>query len=347
MVRHTKRFEKIAVTALVILLSVSLLGACSLIFAKEATPSLVPARSTTPAPPSLDDHPVWSIYGTDRTIADVAPSSFRARCSYNLNDGLLLVGGSSGLIFSYDGTYWEKVSAPLDTRDTVVDILYVDGHFYFVCTFSGIVSCDIHLRNFEVVCDTQNLWAIAYGDNQFIAVGSSIALYSNDLETWSILDSSDYYDDVLFAEGKFILANRSRGTLYYLTDTLDLMPIDRPSSYPFVQIRDMYYSNGFVYMASASGEIYKTSIYDLSGWQLLLSANSGYTCFEKILFYEDRFFAVGYNSENKGVIYSSDNCVLWTSVGDIEFEKLWIVCYFEDYVIAFGENASSYFYKYN
>ena len=204
-----KNNKKILSLVLALVVTVSVLGAFSLMFpaesggdgpSKETTSTLI----TEPAP--------------NRELQWTVQKAFtnNLQCVIVDNDRLIAAGYGGKFYVSEDGVSFETVSLDLpyelNSNHYILDIIKVEERFWFVDRFNGIYSCSENFTDCKLEYNGSDLRSFAYANGEFFAVSPHGSVHF-DGEKW--VQYEDFSYDVCVAKGiyggeVFYFVNASR-----------------------------------------------------------------------------------------------------------------------------------------
>jgi hypothetical protein len=241
---------------------------------------------------------------------------------------------------SFDGINWTQGNVNTPVGDYVN---YLNGQF--VATFSLVVNGDADLHTICVSPDGYN-WSFltsdtsmksitAYGNGKYIGIPTdpnytvaSLA-YSSDLMSWTIADTSTYWQSIDFGNGIFVACgydyNYSNGEIKYSYDGVTWYTASVDSSYQWSSVR-FTAAFGFIvfsYPFNTPWGAYATSL-DGIHWSLNIQNNN--------LIGGLNFSGLGYigaywissNSENVtfqvgGSVYTVKGSIIWTEFSQVQY----------------------------
>lgn len=184
----------------------------------------------------------WSKIDDDFEMNDVAAGNGR----------IIAVGREGRVLVSDDGgLMWEQKQAPTNYFSGITF-----GHGLFVATtLSGVLTTEDGVRWKRVSGVYSDLRAVVFGDEQFVAVGSSGRVYvSGDGKKWSkhSVGDSQLLLTITYGDGQFVAGGMRRNT-YFSSDGEDWDRVDIEGWRDLI-IGDIAYGNETFVLAAGSSD---------------------------------------------------------------------------------------------
>lgn len=198
-------------------------------------------------------------------------------------NGLFVAAGTQNFATSTDAETWTTRTAPLNN---VSSVRFLNGYFYAVGTGiyrspDGVSWSKCNISEYT----GYPIMSIDYGNNMYVCVTSSRAVYSYDGVNWSYADMPNYsWRCVCFGNGVFVAAGLTNGYITYSTDGKTWSLAQLPSGN--VMLHGVCFGSGrFIAAAYNNVEI---SV-DGRSWNVAHAGN----VFDACCFGNDNFVAVG------------------------------------------------------
>ena len=222
---------------------------------------------------------------------------------------------NKGYWVSTDGINWSEGSID---QLRIIDIATDGDRFYIALAKKVIYTTDFinwydTNLNFENASTATNIWSIAYGNNNYIAIvkqviGSAMVYRSSDGVSWAYLytlgasSNTNTYDNLTYVQNKFYFTSRLLGVFYSDENGLNwTKALNKTDTY---YLSDVIYNNGLFYIIQHDGTNPKGIIisYDGIEWYVYNNILLG-TCgciYDNKLYYGSR-------SNGSGLYYAIPN----------------------------------------